>query len=316
MKTMKKNMKIFQLILLISALPVLEVRAQQDPMVSQYPFSGHFVNPGYAGSHEYANLTLIARKQWVGFEGAPFTSYVSFDSPVKKLNIGYGALLSHDRIGVTYRTEVAGTFAYHLKLGDNATLSAGLRAGVTYYQAKLSDLLIWDQNDQVFANDINGKVLPNAGLGLYFYTPRFYAGLSIPGVLSYRTGNFLNISSANVPYLDRHYYFMSGFAIPVNENVDIKPAVLIKYIENAPLQADYNLSVYLYKTIWVGASWRTGDGVLGMVEYQATKNIRIGYAYDASLTNMSKYNNGSHEIMLAWDFVKDEHIRYKSPRFF
>lgn len=312
---MKTTIKSLGLALLLAVIGT-GLQAQQDPMVSQYPFSGHFVNPGYAGSHPYANLTLIARRQWVGFEGAPFTSYLSFDMPVEKMNIGFGGLLSNDQVGVTNRTEIAGTFAYHLKVGEHARLSLGLRAGVTYYRARLTDLLIWDENDAVFANDINGKALPNAGAGIYFYTKRFYAGISIPAVLSYKPGSAISISSASSPYLERHYYFMSGVAIPVGENIDIKPAVLLKYVPDAPLQADFNLSVYFCKMIWVGASWRTGDGILGMVEYQATKNLRVGYAYDMALTNMRTYNSGSHEIMIAWDFVKDETIRYKSPRFF
>lgn len=313
---MKNKTNIFQIILLIGALSCTSLSAQQDPMVSQYPFSGHFVNPAYAGSHPYANLTLIARKQWVGFEGAPFTSYLSFDTPVEKYNIGWGALLSHDIIGVTQRTEVAGTFAYHLKFGEKATLAAGLRGGLTYYQARLTDLIYWDQNDVVFANDIDGKVLPNVGLGVYYYMERFYAGISIPGVLSYERGSFLNISTADAPFLERHYYFISGVVIPAGQNLDIKPAVMLRYTENAPLEADFNLSFFFFRTLWVGGSYRTGDGILGMVEYQATKNLRVGYAYDLALTNMRKYNDGSHEIMLAWDFIKDDELRYKSPRFF
>lgn len=313
MKMITSNFKRF---LFCAALAPLTMLAQQDPMVSQYPFSGHFVNPGYAGSHEYANLTLIARKQWVGFDGAPLTSYLSFDMPFADKHIGAGAILSNDMIGVTNRTEVAGTFAYHLRVGENAKLALGMRAGLTYYKARLTELIVWDANDAVFANNINGKVLPNAGVGAYFYTKRFYAGISIPAVLNYEPGTFLNSASETSPLLERHYYFMSGVAIPVSPNVDIKPAVLIKYTQYAPVQVDLNLSVYLRKMIWIGASWRSGDGVLGMVEYQATKNLRVGYAYDVPLTTMQKYNSGSHEIMIAWDFVKDETVRFKSPRFF
>lgn len=313
---MKNKIKQTAALLLLLLGGFTALHAQQDPMVSQYPFSGHFVNPAYAGSHEYANLTLIARKQWVGFDGAPFTSYLSFDMPVVNKNIGVGGLLSTDRIGVTDRSEVAGTFAYHLRVGEHARLALGLRAGITWYRARLTDLTVWDANDVIFANNISGKALPNAGAGVYFYMPRFYAGISVPSVLNYEPGTFLNSASATAPLLERHFYFMSGVVIPVGENVDVKPAVLLKYVPEAPLQADYNLSVFLYKTIWVGASWRTGDGLLGMVEYQATPNLRVGYAYDMALTTLRNHNSGSHEIMIAWDFVKDKTIRYKSPRFF
>lgn len=313
MKTFKKTLG---LALLSVVLAATALKAQQDPMVSQYPFSGHFVNPAYAGSHDYTNITLLARKQWVGFDGAPLTSYLSFDMPVAKKHIGFGGILSNDIIGVTNRSELAGTFAYHLQVGENAKLAFGLRAGITYYTAKLSELTVWDNNDAVFANDVNGKILPNAGLGAYFYMKRFYAGISIPAVINYEPGTALSISNEELPLLERHYYFISGVVIPAGPNVDIKPAVLVKYVPNAPVQADFNLSVLFNKVVWVGASWRTGDGILGMVEYQATKNLRVGYAYDMSLTHLQNYNSGSHEIMIAWDFVKDETLRYKSPRFF
>lgn len=319
MKTIKPIFKqllaVSGITLLLAAIPA-KVQAQQDPMVSQYMFSGHFVNPGYAGSHSYANLTLLARRQWMGFEGAPLSSYLSFDMPLANKRLGVGAIVSNDQIGVTNQTRLAGTVAYHLPVGEKAKLAVGLRASVSYYRAQLTDLVVWDQNDQVFSNNINGKTLPNAGAGIYFYMPRFYAGVSVPEVITYNPDLTLHVNMNQAPLLERHYYFATGVAIPLGSNFDLKPSVLVKYVQHAPVEADANLSLFIHKMIWVGATWRTNDGMSGMVEYQATKNLRVGYAYDLALTNMQKYNQGSHEIMIAWDFVHDETLRFKSPRFF
>jgi len=306
---------IYSLVFSFALVPAL-VHAQQDPMVSQYMFSGHFVNPGYAGSHEYANITLLGRKQWVGFDGSPLTAYLSFDMPISKKHLGIGALVSNDRIGVTNRTEVTGTASYHLRVGEKAKLSLGLRAGLTYYCAQLTQLTVWDQADQVFTADIKSKFLPIAGAGAYFYTPRFYAGVSIPNIINYKPETLISAGIDNAPHLERHYFGTIGYAFPAGKNVDIKPSLLVKYVPRVPLEVDYNLHVFFYKTLWIGASYRSGDAVVGMVEYQATSNLRIGYAYDLTITRLSNYNSGSHELMLAWDFVKDETIRYKSPRFF
>lgn len=299
----------------IIALPQV-LRAQQDPMISQHMFSGHFINPAYAGSHDYANITALGRKQWVGLDGAPFTTFLSFDMPIAEKNLGVGAVVAEDRIGVTQRMQIAGSVSYHLKLGDKLKLAAGLRAGGEYYRARLTQLTIWDQNDQVFANDINGKFLPVAGAGLYLYTQRLYIGLSVPNVINYNPGTILSAANDGNPLLERHYLATAGYAIPAGKNLDIKPSVLMKYVPNAPVEFDCSLNFLFYKTLWLGGTYRTGDGVIAMAEYQATKNLRIGYAYDLSLTHLSSYNSGSHEIMIAWDFVKDETIRYKSPRFF
>lgn len=300
-------MKYFIHSLLLSVLfaPALLV-AQQDPMTSQYIFNGHYINPAFAGSHSYSNVTLVARKQWVGFDGSPLTSYLSFDMPFEDKNLGIGATLINDRIGVTERTEVSGSCAYHLQVGKDAKLAFGLRGGITYYRAKVSKLEVWDQNDQVFANTISGKVLPVAGAGVYFYTERFYAGISIPNVISYTPGTMLQVGMNNAPNLERHYFATVGYAYTATKNLDIKPSLLVKYVRNAPVQVDYNLNFFLYKTLWAGVSYRSGDGMVGLVAYQATKNLRVGYAYDMPFTKLRKYNSGSHEIMIAWDFGKAE----------
>lgn len=314
---MKTRLKTIGVCLGVVALFATQrLNAQQDPMISQYMFSGHFINPGYAGSHDYANLTLLGRKQWVGFDGAPYTGYLSFDMPVEKKHIGVGALVSNDHIGVTDRTEATGTFAYHLRTGEKSHLSFGLRAGVTYYSARLSKLTVWDQGDEVFTNDVTGKVLPVSGAGFYFYTERFYAGVSVPNVISYKPSTLLSLGLNDAPHLERHYLAAVGYAIPAGEHLDIKPSVLVKYVNNAPVEADFNLHFFLYKTVWIGGGYRSGDGVVTMAEFQATKNLRIGYSYDMALTHLRNYNSGSHEIMIAWDFVKEQTIRYQSPRFF
>ena len=66
-------MKRIIIILALAALSPREAVAQQDPMVSQYMFNGLYLNPAYAGSHDYWSSTLSFRSQWVGFDGAPMT---------------------------------------------------------------------------------------------------------------------------------------------------------------------------------------------------------------------------------------------------
>ncbi|CAN5226136.1 type IX secretion system membrane protein PorP/SprF [soil metagenome] len=303
------------LLLALLASPILSF-AQQDPMISQHIFSGHFINPAYAGTHDYANITALGRKQWVGFDGAPMTAYLSFDMPINTKHIGVGGLISNDQIGVTNRTEITGTFAYKIRLSEKFNFSFGLRAGISHYSAHLSKLTVWDQNDQLFSGDISGKILPITGTGIYVYSERFYAGLSVPNIISYKPSTAINIGISDAPLLERHYLGTIGYAFPAGINLDIKPSVLVKFVPNAPVEADYSLNFLLYKMLWLGGTYRSGDGLIAMAEYQATKNLRIGYAYDLTLTHLSNYNSGSHEIMLAWDFVKDEVIHYKSPRFF
>lgn len=308
---MKKRYNILALLLFLSA----GAFAQQDPIVSQYMFNGMFINPAYTGSHKYYNATLLYRKQWVDFKGAPNTQILSLDGPVKGNNSAVGILAANDKIGVTGQTEIYGYYAYHLQIGAKTRLSMGLRGGINYYRADLTELQVWDQEDDVFNSDIRGKVLPNFGTGLYLYTPTFYAGLAVPHLLNYDEKTRFSVDLNEAPKTIRHYYLHTGYVINKDADVIFKPNFLIRYVKNAPVQVDLNLNVLFVERIWIGASYRTGDALVGILELQASKRFRIGYAYDYPINDIRRYNNGSHEFMLAYDFGVDI-LKMKSPRYF
>ena len=290
---------------------------QQDILVSQYMFNHLLLNPAYAGSKDYMMATLLYRKQWVDFKGAPTTQVASLHAPIGLTNFGWGALVSHDKIGVTDRTDVYANAAYHLPVGNKLKLSMGIRAGGGFYSYKNSDLIYWDANDPAFAGDRTSTFLPNIGAGVYLYGNKFYAGLSVPTIISYDPTKSLSINSNGtiVPRQVRHYFATTGVALELNPNVVFKPSVLVKYVQNAPVEADFNASVLLSQILWIGASYRTNDSFVALLEFQLTKQLRFGYSYDFTTTDVKNYSNGSHEIMLGYDFGYDI-MKIKTPRYF
>ena len=290
---------------------------QQDILVSQYMFNHLLLNPAYAGSKDYMMATLLYRKQWVDFKGAPTTQVATLHGPVGLTNFGWGASISHDKIGVTDRTDAYLNAAYHLPVGPKMKLSLGLRAGGGYYSYKNSDLIYWDSNDPLFAGDKTSKFIPNIGAGAYLYTDKFYAGVSVPNVISYDTTKVLslNMSGNVVPNQVRHYFFTTGYAFEINPDLVIKPSVLVKQCANAPLEADINVNVLLAQVLWLGVSYRTEDAIVALIELQLSKKFRLGYSYDFTTTNVKNYSSGSHEIMLGYDFGYDI-MKVKTPRYF
>ena len=290
---------------------------QQDILVSQYMFNHLLLNPAYAGSKDYMMATLLYRKQWVDFKGAPTTQVASLHAPIGLTNFGWGALVSHDKIGVTDRTDVYANAAYHLPVGNKLKLSMGIRAGGGFYSYKNSDLIYWDANDPAFAGDRTSAFLPNIGAGVYLYGNKFYAGLSVPTIISYDPTKSLSINSNGtvVPRQVRHYFATTGVALELSPNVVFKPSVLVKYVQNAPVEADFNASVLLSQILWIGASYRTNDSFVALLEFQLTKQLRFGYSYDFTTTDVKNYSNGSHEIMLGYDFGYDI-MKIKTPRYF
>jgi type IX secretion system PorP/SprF family membrane protein len=282
-------------------------------------FNHLLINPAYAGSKEYMSATLLYRKQWAGWKGAPESQVASLHSPLGLTKFGWGVMVNHDKIGVTDRTDAYVNAAYHLPVTNTMKLSVGLRAGGGYFSSKNSDLHYWDENDPAFAGDQVSKFLPNIGAGAYLYSEKFYCGLSAPTIISYDPAYSLSINSVkNGEYLPRqvrHYFATAGIALELNPDVVFKPSVLFKYVKNAPVQADLNLNVLLRQMLWVGASFRSGDSFVALVELQLGRQLRLGYSYDFTFSDIKDYSSGSHEIMLGYDFGYDI-MKIKTPRYF
>jgi type IX secretion system PorP/SprF family membrane protein len=301
--------------MLVLQVIILKALAQQDPAVSQYMFNQLLINPAYAGSHPYYNATVLHRQQWTGYEGAPRTSVLSADGPLRTSNSSVGFLATYDRLGVTKQSDIYAYYSYHLPLTSELKLSMGMRGGFTYHRADFSEIRAWDPEDPSFGNGIKDDYLPNLGAGLYLHSNKLYAGIASPHIVNYKSESFLGVDNKKNYHLIRHYYIHGGYVFDKNEDVIFKPNFLLRYVNNAPLQADLNLNVLFKQLVWVGASYRTGDAVVGLLEVQPTKNIRIGYAYDLSINKIRRYNGGSHEFMFAFDFGQQV-IKMKSPRYF
>lgn len=288
---------------------------QQEVMVSQYMFNGLLLNPAYAGSHDYFNASLLHRSQWVQFDKAPVTQVFAIDGPVANNRLGVGFLVTNDQIGITSQLDIAANLAYRLPLGQG-NLAFGLKAGVASYSADFNEVVVWDEGDDVYVqSNINGEFVPKFGFGVYYNTDQWFAGLSVPVIYSL-DDQLLLPESIEDAYFQQHYYLNGGMVFEVNPALAIKPSTLIKYTPNAPVEVDLNCNVLMFQRLWLGLGYRTGDAFVGMVEYNITPQLRAGYAYDFTTTEIKDYSSGSHEIMLGFDFGKNVLLKTRSPRYF
>lgn len=283
--------------------------------MSQYMFNGLFLNPAYAGSHPYATATALHRSQWVGMEGAPRTNLFGIDAPVWDDKMGIGLTFSHDRIGVSRDLEVAGHYAYRIRTGEQGRLAFGLKAGLSMYAARLSDLIYWDAQDAVYQSDIANAAVGKFGFGVYWNNKYSFVGLSVPTLFAADRQVVKERALAPDHYFTQHYYLNAGHVFILNEDFHLKPSLLLKYEPQAPPEVDLNLNVLFRERFWLGAGYRTGDAVVAMVEFQINPMFRVGYAYDMTTSALRRYNNGSHEVMLGIDLGR-EPIMIKNPRYF
>lgn len=297
------------------ALSMPAAHAQQELMVSQYMFNGLFLNPAYAGSHPYISASLLHREQWLNVDGAPRTSLLGIDGPFLGDKMGLGFTLAHDAIGVSRDLEMAGHYAYRLRTGANGHLAFGLKAGISLYSARLSDLVYWDEQDPLYQQNISNAVVGKFGFGVYWHDDRSFIGLSVPTIYAADGRIATKVADVRERYYEQHFYLYTGRVFTLSEDVDLKPSVLVKYQQHAPAEVDLNCNVLYKERFWLGAGYRTGDAIVGMIEYQVSPMFRVGYAYDMTTSRLRDYTHGSHEVMLGIDLGRDP-IKIKTPRYF
>jgi len=292
--------------------------AQQMPMYTHYMYNTLAVNPAYAGSRDALTITALDRIQWVGFEGAPSTQTLTLHAPLRNEHIGLGLSVTQDKIGPISNSTVTGNFAYIMKVSQKAKLALGMSAGINLFQANLNSLSLDQQSDPVFLNNINSHITPDFGFGAYYSRERFYAGFSVPNLMQ---NTYSNVTEANGNTLvakdQRHYYLIAGTMLKLTDNLSFKPTTLIKITAAAPAQADITASFIIMKKLLVGAMFRTGDAVGGLIGVDITDQLHVGYSYDWSyMLSSSRYNSGSHEIFLRYDFLLFDKKQIHTPRYF
>lgn len=305
--------KLFILVALVFS--IAKVNAQQEILVSQYLFTPYLINPAVGGINKYFTGSFMNRSQWVGFAGAPVSNAITVEGAIPSdERMGVGLTIANDRIGRTNQTDILGSYSYHIKLDNKDQLSFGAKMGISNYNNDLSAGNYWDNSDNVINNSKTSVWVPKFGLGAFYLNKAYYVGLSVPTLLDYDKYKLYN--------LKQHIYLYGGYNYDINAQWVLRPSALIKFTPSAPIQTDLNCRITYNSLITGGLSYRFGDfkngsAIIIMAEYHANKNLRIGYAYDLSFANVTKgvritkYSNGTHEIVAAYSLVKGNKVKPK-----
>nr|WP_299172865.1 type IX secretion system membrane protein PorP/SprF [uncultured Allomuricauda sp.] len=293
--------------------------AQQDSQYTQYMYNTQVINPAYAGTRETLSFGILGRTQWVGFEGAPQTFTFTANAPIGLYNsMGLGLSIVHDEIGPAVESNITVDYSYTIDVSATGRLSFGLKGGIDVLDVNFNKLDLEDSNDPNFQNNIDQKLQPQVGAGLYFNTERFYAGLSVPNFMntSHFDENTLEDSEVASVAVERlHYFLILGHVFDLNRNLKFKPATLVKTVSGSPLQLDISANFMLNEKFVLGASYRWDASISAMTGFQISRSIFAGIAYDYQSTDIEAYSNGSYEAFLRFDiFHKSDKVLI--PRFF
>ena len=311
---MKKNIRMKKLTFIIFLLAGITAYSQQDPLFTQYMFNKQVVNPAYAGSREVLTIDVLDRIQWVGIEGAPHTLTFGAHMAMRNRSVGLGFYGSRDALGPAINQGLMATYAYRIFF-EQSSLAFGLQGGIKYFDFDWNMIRVKYPDEYFYPREVR-RITPDFNLGVYFQSPRFFAGLSSKQLLENEYGISETSSGAtSFTRLMRHFYLMGGAIFPLNDIIAFRPSLLGKYVKNAPPQLDLNASFQFDKTFWIGASYRTMHAIAFLAEFQLKPWMRLGYSFDVYLNELLPHNYGSHEFRLGFD-VNVYQFRMKTPRYF
>jgi type IX secretion system PorP/SprF family membrane protein len=278
-----------------------QVNAQQIATYSQYMFNQLAINPGYAGSHGALSATFLSRFQNVGLPGAPNTQTLAVHSPTNNRNVALGLLAIHDQIGVIDQSGIHGSYAYRVPLTllkSKGVISFGVQAGVSTYRADYTQLDKFDQADPAFDEDIR-QTRPNFGAGVFFSSPVWYVGLSMPHMMNnvFDRNSSLETIRQNVPMM-----LAAGYVFPIHRQMKLKPNMLFKLVDGQPVELDLNAMILFDEVVWVGVSYKVSSAVNLITQIQATDQLSIGYSYNITTGQLRAVDMGSHEMMVNYRF--------------
>ncbi|MEL6988464.1 MAG: type IX secretion system membrane protein PorP/SprF, partial [Bacteroidota bacterium] len=281
---MKRRFNVlFALSFLVLSLVSLDVEAQQDPQFTQYMYNTLSVNPAYAGSRGGMSILGLHRSQWVGLRGAPESQTFSLHSPVgESKRVGLGLNVVNDNIFIANETWVNGAFSYTIPTSNTGKLSFGLQAGVHLLDVNYNEANAFQDGDVLLANNIDNRFSPQIGVGLFYHSDKFYAGLSAPNLLE--TEHFDDSDNSNDPnatFLAReriNYYLITGYVFDITPDFKFKPAGMAKWVQGAPLQVDVTANALLYDKLTLGLAYRWSAALSGLVGFQISDSLMVGFA--------------------------------------
>lgn len=310
--------------------------SQAKPAFNQYVLNNYILNPAISGIENYTDIKLSYRNQWQQIEGAPTTTYFSAHGALGKNNLnttatsfepqgynargssywqeynapdphhGIGITAVNDRAGYINRWSVAASYAYHQPIGNKTSLAGGFSAGISSVTLNTSKIN-WgslDPDDPAFGynNAALKKLVPELSAGLYLYSDRYFAGLSVLNIVPAKVklstrGNYGTWYSPN-------YFFTAGYRMQLNENIFLLPSIMIQYWKPQLTGVHVNAKAQYRDIFWLGASYRHADllgGYSVMAGFYAGNVFNLSYAYEvASASRMRTYAGNTHELVIGF----------------
>jgi len=280
--------------------------AQQLPQFTSYQLSPFLYNPAFAGVDGTTQLNAVIRNQWSGVREAPQTDVISGYGLLRNEKMAIGATAFKDVAGADSRRGITLSYAYHLRVKDDISLSLGLSTGFLQYRLDHTIVNPYDDGDPVFNSPVLSSVVPTATFGAYLYADNFYATFALPQLLSstFTVKDEYNENSLIEGGLTNHIFVGGGYIKDINDAFTIEPSLLLMMSSPAPTSIELMTKLTYKDMLWTALSYRLNDAACIYIGVDIDERFYLAYAHDFVTSELSNVTSGTNEFKLGFKFNK------------
>lgn len=306
-------------------------QGQQVYQFSQYLQNLYILNTATAGLHDYTEVNMSYRKQWMGIDNSPTTYYLSFNTPIgKRLDISpenssvrissprayesiqrksfhaFGGYLAQDQYGPFGITMAGLSYTFHLPVGDELSISFSPSTSFSSVNFDQRKAQVEFGGDPTYSGYIANQAPTSQmdiNLAFWLYHTKFFLGYSSDQLVQDRLRLTNQVS---LEELKAHHNLIAGYHFRLSRDLTLTPSVLVRYVDQAPLAFDFNTRLDYQDRFWAGVSYRNTQSIVGMFGLHVSNTLRFGYAFDFTMTSIQLQNVGSHEVMIGLNLFNKE----------
>ncbi len=313
-------------------LPLLSV--SQDHSFSQFYSSPLYLNPSLAGNTECARLSLNYRNQWPSIPQAYNTYQIVYDQSLPNMSSGYGIAVYTDRQGdnAYSETSISGAYSYQWQVSEQMVMSAGLQGAYIQNSLNWDNLIFADQinldgtissTNETPPENNNISMIDFSGGLAFDWNGKYYGGLAVHHMNEPPNSFYTAENSALPMKITVHGGMVFAFdpVIHRKKTKTISPNLLYQQ-QGEFHQLNAGLYVHIEPLIfgaWYRHNFENPDAAIALIGIQHN-DLKFGYSYDYSLSELGGYSGGAHEVSLTWNFCiyveKSRKVRaIKCPEF-
>lgn len=288
----------------------------QDPGFSQFYANPLYLNPAFTGTTELQRVVINYRNQWPQ-KGATFTTYsLSYDKLLGKLNSGIGFQMLRDQElnNIINSNAAHFTYSYHLKLNRFNFLTLGLQSGIVLKQFNANNL-IFPSNINQLNGTISGinselisnekKIFPDFAIGALGQSNQVFYGIGVHHLTQPNESIIEGDQKGKLPVKitlhagSRTRKLHHGL---LSREFTLSPNII--YQQQGSFK-QLNLGIYMIEKSFLFGGWFRNnidvrpDAFILLAGF-AREHFQFGYSFDLTLSKLSNYSYGSHEIFFTF----------------